>query len=112
MISILINAIESMTGKSEGKITVRLTKENDRAIIRISDCGSGISEKDLPYIFEPFYTTKEMSRGTGLGLSIVYGIVNQHKGKIIVEETSIKGTTFKISLPINIKNISKNETNT
>ena len=112
MISILINAIESMTGKSEGKITIRLTKENDRAIIRISDCGSGISEKDLPYIFEPFYTTKEMSRGTGLGLSIVYGIVNQHKGKIIVEETSIKGTTFKISLPINIKNISKNETNT
>jgi two-component system NtrC family sensor kinase len=112
MISILINAIESMTGKSDGKMTIRLTKENDSAIIRISDCGSGISEKDLPYIFEPFYTTKEMSRGTGLGLSIVYGIVNQHKGKIVVEETSIKGTTFKISLPINLKNISKNETNT
>lgn len=112
MISILINSIESMTGKSEGKITIRLSKENDRAIIRISDCGSGISEKDLPYIFEPFYTTKEMSRGTGLGLSIVYGIVNQHKGKIVVEETSIKGTTFKISLPINLKNISNNETKT
>jgi two-component system NtrC family sensor kinase len=102
MISILINAIESMSGRSEGKITIRLTKENNKAIIRISDCGMGISEKDMPYIFEPFYTTKEMSRGTGLGLSIVYGIVNQHKGKIEVEETSINGTTFKISLPINL----------
>ena len=112
MISILINAIESMSGRSGGKITIRLTKEDYKAIIRISDCGSGISEKDLPYIFEPFYTTKEMSRGTGLGLSIVYGIVNQHKGKIEVEETSVKGTTFKISLPLNFKINLKNETNT
>jgi signal transduction histidine kinase len=53
-----------------------------------------------------------MSKGTGLGLSIVYGIVNQHKGKIEVENTSVKGTTFKISLPINSNNNSKNETNT
>lgn len=102
MISILINAIESMSGREDGKITIRLTKENNKAIIRISDCGMGISDKDMPYIFEPFYTTKEMSRGTGLGLSIVYGIVNQHKGKIEVEETSVKGTTFKISLPVNL----------
>ncbi len=112
MISILINAIESMSGKSDSKITIRLSKEENNAIIRISDCGMGISEKDLPYIFEPFYTTKEMSRGTGLGLSIVYGIVNQHKGKIVVEETSVNGTTFKISLPMNLINYPKNETNT
>ncbi len=111
MISILMNAIESMGGKDEGKITFRLTKEDNKAIIRISDCGMGISEKDMPYIFEPFYTTKETSKGTGLGLSIVYGIVNQHKGKIEVESTSVKGTTFKISLPINSNNNSKNETN-
>jgi two-component system NtrC family sensor kinase len=101
MISILINAIESMSGRSDGKIIIRVTKENNKAVIRVTDCGMGISEKDLPYIFEPFYTTKEMAKGTGLGLSIVYGIVNQHKGKIEVEETSIRGTTFKISLPIN-----------
>jgi two-component system NtrC family sensor kinase len=102
MISILINAIESMSGKNDGEIIIKLTKENCKAIIRVSDCGFGISAKDLPYIFEPFYTTKEISKGTGLGLSIVYGIVNQHKGKIEVEETSINGTTFKISLPANL----------
>jgi two-component system NtrC family sensor kinase len=72
----------------------------------------GISDKDLPYIFEPFYTTKETSKSTGLGLSIVYGIVNQHKGKIEIEETSIRGTTFKISFPIILKNNPENETNT
>jgi two-component system NtrC family sensor kinase len=108
LISILINAIESMSGKNEGKITIKLTKEDNKAVIRISDCGMGISDKDVPYIFEPFYTTKEISRGTGLGLSIVYGIVNQHKGKIEVEETSVKGTTFKISLPVNLNNNSIN----
>lgn len=112
MISLLINAIESMSGKSEGKITIKLTKEDCKAVIRISDCGMGISEKDLPHIFEPFYTTKEMSKSTGLGLSIVYGIVNQHKGQIVVEETSIKGTTFKISLPIILNKNPENETNT
>lgn len=111
MISLLINAIESMTGKSGGKITVRLTKEDNKAVIRITDCGLGISEEDLPHIFEPFYTTKEMSSGTGLGLSIVYGIVNQHKGKIEVEKTSFRGTTFKISFPIIINNNPENETN-
>ena len=98
MIAILINAIESMSGKGEGKITIKLTRENNNAVIRITDCGMGISERDLPNIFDPFYTTKDMY-GTGLGLSVVYGIVDQHKGTIEVEETSIKGTTFKISLP-------------
>lgn len=100
LISLMINAIESMSGRSGGKITVKLTQENNEAVIRISDCGTGISDKDIPHIFEPFYTTKELSHGTGLGLSIVYGIVKQHKGKIEIEETSIKGTTFKITLPI------------
>jgi two-component system NtrC family sensor kinase len=104
IISILINAIEATSSKTDGKIVIMLEKENGNAIIRITDSGMGIAEKDLPYIFEPFYTTKEITHGTGLGLSIVYGIVNQHKGKIEVEETSEKGTTFKISLPMNLNN--------
>jgi two-component system NtrC family sensor kinase len=62
----------------------------------------GIPEKDLPHIFEPFYSTKEAAKGTGLGLSIVYGIISLHNGHVEVEETSQKGTTFKITLPINL----------
>lgn len=99
-ISLFINAIESMSGKGTGKIILKLTREESRAIIRVTDVGVGISDKDLPNIFEPFYTTKDASKGTGLGLSVVYGIINLHKGNIEVEETSSAGTTFKITLPI------------
>jgi two-component system NtrC family sensor kinase len=99
----LINAIEAMN--HEGKITVRLNIESKFALIRIIDEGSGISEKDLPHIFEPFYTTKESTaggaKGTGLGLAVVYGIITQHNGKVEVEKTSPAGTTFLVTLPQN-----------
>lgn len=101
LIAILINAIESMS--ESGNLIVQLTEENNSACIRIIDSGKGISEKDLPYIFEPFYSTKDSAKGTGLGLAVAYGIINQHKGEIIVEQTSPLGTTFKISLPRNKK---------
>ena len=109
IISLLINAIESMSGREGGTVTIKLNYEFNNIVIHVSDEGTGISATDLPYIFEPFYTTKEASKGTGLGLSVVYGIINQHKGKIEVEKTSIKGTTFKISLPLNLNKDSDNE---
>jgi signal transduction histidine kinase len=90
---------------------VVLEKEEANAVIRIIDQGKGISEKDLPYIFEPFYSTKNDYKGTGLGLAVAYGIIKQHRGKIFVENTSAEGTTFKITLPIkNIIQEVKNET--
>lgn len=102
LITILINAIESMP--NGGTLKVKTRKENDAtAVIRIIDEGYGISEKDLPHIFEPFYSTKQKSKGTGLGLAVAYGIIDHHKGKIEVENTSQKGTTFKITLPIKKK---------
>lgn len=98
LVAMLINAVEAISG--EGLLKVSLQKEDGNAVIKISDNGHGISEADLPNIFEPFFTTKEKGKGTGLGLSVAYGIINSHGGKIEVEETSIKGTTFKITLPI------------
>ena len=68
--------------------------------LEVTDEGIGISGKDLPHIFEPFYSTKEASNGTGLGLAVAYGIITHHKGKIEVEKTSSSGTTFKIVLPL------------
>jgi two-component system, NtrC family, sensor kinase len=103
LMSLLINAIEAMP--QGGKIIVRCTWENKNAIIRIIDEGTGISSKDLPHIFEPFYSTKDASKGTGLGLAVAYGIIANHAGTIEVEKTSLKGTTFKITLPLN-ENIS------
>ncbi len=84
-----------------GKITLNLTHEKNNVVLRIIDEGTGIADKDLPHIFEPFYSTKESSAGTGLGLAVVYGIITNHKGKIEVEKTSNRGTTFKVILPQN-----------
>lgn len=99
LMSLLINSIEAMNNK--GKITIGVVREKNNVVIRITDEGTGIAEKDLPHIFEPFYSTKEVSVGTGLGLAVAYGIVTNHKGKIEVEETSNLGTTFKLQLPQN-----------
>lgn len=99
LMSLLINSIEAMTNK--GKIVIKLTREQSNVVIRIIDEGSGIAEKDLPFIFEPFYSTKEASFGTGLGLAVVYGIISNHNGKIEIEKTSNEGTTFKLVLPQN-----------
>jgi two-component system NtrC family sensor kinase len=99
LMSLLINSIEATNNK--GKITISITRENNYAVLRISDEGTGIADKDLPHIFEPFYSTKEASVGTGLGLAVAYGIITNHKGKIEVEKTSGLGTTFKVVLPQN-----------
>jgi two-component system NtrC family sensor kinase len=108
LISLLINSVESMTGKG-GTIEIKLDADDKFYIIRIRDEGTGISQIDLPHIFEPFFTTKEASKGTGLGLSVVYGIINLHNGSIEVEETSEKGTTIKLTLPLKQKEYAKNE---
>ena len=99
LMSLLINSIEAMP--HGGKIILDLTREKDKVIIKVTDEGTGIGEKDLPHIFEPFYSTKEASNGTGLGLAVAYGVIATHKGTIHVEKTSIQGTTFKVVLPQN-----------
>jgi PAS domain S-box-containing protein len=65
--------------------------------IAVSDTGSGIAPDDLPYIFEPLFTTKQ--RGTGLGLSVVYQIVAAHAGHVSVDSEPGVGTTFHLFIP-------------
>lgn len=68
--------------------------------LRISDTGEGIAPEALPRVFEPFFSTKDIGKGTGLGLSTVYGLVDQHKGRISVESKVGEGTTFTICFPL------------
>jgi len=98
IMSLLINAIEAMP--HGGDINVSVGLEENSAVIRIKDEGTGIADKDLPLIFEPFYSTKDASKGTGLGLAVVYGIISNSGGHVVVESTSPKGTIFKITLPL------------
>ena len=67
--------------------------------LEVRDEGHGIAPEAMPYIFEPFYTTKELGKGTGLGLSTVYGIVKQSGGEVEVESTPGTGSLFRVVLP-------------
>jgi len=93
-INLMQNSIEAMP--QGGSLTIKASK-GDFIDISISDTGHGISEDVKDKIFLPFFTTKE--KGTGLGLAIVQKIVVSHGGNISVE-TSEKGTTFRIRLPL------------
>ncbi len=67
--------------------------------ITMTDTGTGIPDDVLPYIFEPFYTTKAPGEGTGLGLAQVYGIITHHEGYIDVKTKIGEGSTFTFYLP-------------
>jgi PAS domain S-box-containing protein len=82
------------------KTNIQNLKSNNIAGICVKDNGMGMNEKVLNRIFEPFFTTKDVGKGTGLGLSIVHGIINNHKGVLVVESTVGKGTEFYIYLPL------------
>ncbi|MCB2147840.1 MAG: two-component sensor histidine kinase [Deltaproteobacteria bacterium] len=69
----------------------------------IRDNGCGISEEHLNKVFEPFFTTKKEGQGTGLGLSITYGLVQKLHGNITVQSKTGQGTTFVVTLPVQIK---------
>ena len=82
-------------------IILRAVMDDNLLRIDVEDNGRGITDQDLPHIFDPFYTTKDIGIGTGLGLSVAYGIINDnHNGRITVETTVGKGTTVSIYLPV------------
>ncbi|ALF53295.1 response regulator receiver protein [Nostoc piscinale CENA21] len=87
--------------QSPGLIHITTDAIDDKAIIKIADNGSGISEVDQTKIFDAFYTTKPIGKGTGLGLSISYQIVvNNHHGKLYYNSKIGEGLEFVIELPI------------
>lgn len=96
LINLIKNAAESMP--KSGQLSIQTQRKGKTAIFRIQDSGEGIDAKDLPHIFDAYYTTK--AEGSGLGLMTVYNSVTEHGGKIDVESQKGKGTTFTVTLPI------------
>lgn len=108
-LNLITNAIQSMNGEGELQIEIKHPGEKYKlfeeehqvpqnlAVITFKDTGQGISEADLPQIFNPFFTTRK--EGTGIGLSIVSRIVENHNGQIEVKSRVGEGTIFTIYLP-------------
>ena len=97
LLNLLLNAVQAIEGAGRVYVAVSTDSEGHDAVIAVSDTGRGISERDLPNIFRPFFTTK--GNGTGLGLSLARRIVEEHHGQIEVKSRANQGTTFTVILP-------------
>lgn len=100
LLNIIHNAIKYTS--PGGSIILSAEVIGQEMVIKINDTGEGISEQDLPHIFERFYKTDQArsSGGTGLGLAIAKHIVEAHQGRIWVESKKGFGSTFFIALPL------------
>lgn len=104
-INLVKNAIDAMP--NGGTITLDCKQVNGNVDVTFADTGTGIPEEILPKVFSPLITTK--AQGMGFGLAICKRIVEAHGGKIAVETEKGKGTTFKVSFPIEPKQITEGE---
>jgi len=104
LLNLLGNAIKFT---EQGEVSVEVTVSNEMFLVSVSDTGPGISEAEQKRIFEEFQQADSSSTrekgGTGLGLSIAKGIIEMHGGRIWVESTLGKGSTFRFTLPVRVE---------
>jgi len=102
--NLLLNSLQHGFNEQdkEGTIGIKANLKDEFLQILYSDDGAGISRKDLPHIFEPFYTS-DQRKGAGLGLNIVYNLISRKlRGAVSCESEPGKGVLFKIELPVNL----------
>jgi C4-dicarboxylate-specific signal transduction histidine kinase len=94
------DALEEVRGRAKViKISLATDCAAGRVHCHVEDSGCGISQRDLPSIFKPYFTTKAPERGTGLGLSVVKTIVEAHGGRLQVQSREGEGSLFTFDLP-------------
>ena len=101
-LNLFLNAKDAMP--SGGTLTITTGNGHNVRVV-VSDTGSGIAQEHIHRIYDPFFTTKNKpksghSGGTGLGLSVTYGIIQEHAGKIQVDSSPGRGTTFTMEFPM------------
>jgi PAS domain S-box-containing protein len=108
IVQVLLNLVgNAIKFTEEGEVRVEVTVSNETFLVSVSDTGPGLSEADQKRIFEEFHQADGSSTrgkgGTGLGLSIAKRIVEMHGGRIWVESSLGRGSTFWFSLPVRVE---------
>jgi len=98
VMNIVINARQALP-ESGGQVTIATGVDEDQVFISIHDTGRGIPPETLPYITEPFFTTKG-EHGSGLGLSVARKVLSCHEGSIEFNSVADMGTTVTLRIPI------------
>lgn len=97
LVNLVVNARDALAGP--GQVSIRIHSDAREVHLEVADSGEGMSAEQRERIFEPFFTTKELGKGSGLGLATVYGIVQQHRGRVVVESELQQGSLFRFSFP-------------
>jgi two-component system NtrC family sensor kinase len=98
-VALLVNAMEAIS--ENGEILIKtFNPDEDHITFEVSDNGVGIPKEDHQRIFQPFFSAKQKTSGIGLGLAIVFGIVQNHSGKVEVDSEPGKGTTMSVILKL------------
>ncbi len=96
-LALLDNALQAV--HPGGTITVTVGSDSTWVWFQVADDGCGIAPRDLPHVFDPFFTTRPVGSGAGLALYVAWNIVRRHGGRIEVESTPGQGSRFTVSLP-------------
>ncbi|WP_207261239.1 DUF3365 domain-containing protein [Desulfovibrio sp. Huiquan2017] len=101
MANLIINALDAIPDRG-GRIDIRTSFDarTREVVVTVGDNGPGIAEEDRHFIFDPFYTTKEVNKGSGLGLSIVFGFMSDLGGSVVADNLTTGGARFTLRFPV------------
>lgn len=101
LINLILNARDAVENSLERRIHITTGNDlqNHTVYVSVTDTGCGMDQNEIEKIFNPFFTTKEVSKGTGLGLSISKRIAEEHNGRIEVVSHAAAGSTFTLVIP-------------
>ncbi|WP_025688590.1 sensor histidine kinase [Paenibacillus zanthoxyli] len=111
IINCIKNAIEAMDRKN-GKLILKLYEARKQVYIEITDNGKGIETEKIPYVLDPFYSTKLTDGNYGLGLTYCYSVIQKHGGVLTLRSKINQGTTVTLSLPTKRVQSSKTQSTT